>query len=70
MKICEGCPLYSENKKKTGWTTFRPDEHCTDCGCPLVSKSKCLHCECPLKKWLAVTTEEEEDKIKDYIDGR
>lgn len=26
------------------------------CGCPLKKKTKCLSCECPAKKWLAIET--------------
>ena len=28
--------------------------HCKICGCPLKQKSKALHAECPVKKWVAV----------------
>ena len=72
ITICRGCPLFSENKKKTGWTTLRFDEHCTDCGCTSSAKNRCLSCECPLegeeKKWNAVTTQEEYDRIKRLLE--
>lgn len=68
MEICKECPLFSENKKKlTDWTTKRPDEHCTSCGCTLSAKARCLSCECPLKKWLAVVSQEEFEKINSEI---
>ena len=54
-KICDGCEFFSENKKKTGWTTLRPDEHCTDCGCPTTAKLRCLSCNCPKNYWTEVT---------------
>jgi len=46
------------------------DEHCTDCGCPLDAKTKCLSCKCPKDKWLAVATEEEHEEIKSIINGK
>jgi hypothetical protein len=29
-------------------------------------KTRCMSCECPLQKWLAELTEEEENKLKEY----
>jgi len=67
LAICRGCDENSDNKKKTGWTTLRMDEHCTNCGCTLSAKTKCLSCDCPLKKWLAVSTKEEEQILTDTL---
>lgn len=50
--ICLKCEEHSFNKP--GYKSIRPDAHCTDCGCTLLAKTKCLSCECPLKKWGAV----------------
>lgn len=50
LAICEACEEHSSNKE--GYTSFRRDAHCTNCGCTLAAKTKCLTCECPLKKWL------------------
>jgi len=47
MAICNECEHVSTKHK-----TMRPDVHCTECGCTLSAKTKCLTCECPLKKWL------------------
>lgn len=47
--ICTQCEEHSYNKPE--YTTVRPDAHCTNCGCTLAAKTKCLSCECPLKKW-------------------
>ena len=69
MEICRGCPLFSENKKKEGWKTNRPDEHCTDCGCTSSAKNRCLSCQCPQEKWMPVTTQEEYEQIKKETDG-
>jgi len=63
LSICRGCPFHSSNKK--GYQTLRKDEHCTDCGCPLISKTKCLSCSCPQDKWAAELTPEEEQIIHD-----
>lgn len=52
LKICREC---SEHSSKH--FTIRPDEHCTNCTCPLITKTKCLSCECPIKKWLAIPNE-------------
>jgi len=51
ISICESCEHHSSNKKE--YITIRPDAHCTDCGCTLAAKTKCLTCECPLQKWLS-----------------
>ena len=58
--ICNECEFNSRFHK-----TFRPDEHCVECGCTLSAKTKCLSCECPLgsPKWKAVVTEEQEDEM-------
>ena len=50
MDICEACEEHSSNKKD--YKSLRMDAHCTNCGCTLSAKTKCLTCDCPLKKWL------------------
>jgi hypothetical protein len=66
MAVCEDCALISTKHK-----TKRPDVHCTDCGCTLSAKTKCLSCECPLKKWEAVmSSREEEESLKKEIYGK
>ena len=64
MSICDECGFNSKNIKK--YKTLRLDIHCTECGCTLSAKTKCLSCKCPLKnpKWTAVITEEQEDHIQ------
>lgn len=49
MAICTECEEHSYNKPEQAM--LRPDAHCTNCGCTLAAKTKCLSCECPLKKW-------------------
>ena len=51
LAICNKCEEHSSNKKE--YSTLRVDAHCTNCGCTLSAKTKCLTCECPLEKWLA-----------------
>ena len=61
IAICDGCDNHSINHK-----TVRPDAHCVSCGCTLSAKTKCLSCSCPINKWQAVLTSEQEGKYKDY----
>lgn len=49
MSLCEACSFHSKNHK-----SIRPDAHCTDCGCTLSAKTKCLSCACPKNKWSAI----------------
>lgn len=71
MNICRGCPQNSENMKKlNGYKTFRPDFHCTACGCDLHVKTRCLSCECPLGKWKAEVTQEEAQEIEKKMNER
>ena len=59
MSICNECPHHSKNHKGV-----RPDAHCTNCGCTLSAKTKCLSCSCPINKWTAVLTKEQEEDIQ------
>jgi hypothetical protein len=56
LAICNECEHHSKNHK-----SIRMDAHCTECGCTLSAKTKCLTCECPLKKWMAQQMPEEND---------
>lgn len=58
LAICDSCPHHSKFHK-----TIRVDDHCTHCGCTLAAKTKCLSCACPINKWEAVVTEEQEDEM-------
>jgi len=51
LAICNVCEEHSSNKKD--YKSLRIDDHCTECGCMLSAKTKCLTCECPFKKWVA-----------------
>jgi len=66
MSICEECEFIS-----TKHESVRPDVHCTDCGCTLAAKTKCLSCACPLNKWKAVvSSQEEEEQLKKEVHGK
>jgi len=41
---------------------------CNECGCSLQFKTRSLSSECPLGKWQAIATEEEEDKLENLKD--
>tara|TARA_R110000868_G_scaffold176239_1_gene413709 strand:- start:273 stop:554 length:282 start_codon:yes stop_codon:yes gene_type:complete len=58
MDICNNCEYISTKHK-----TFRKDVHCTQCGCTLSAKTKCISCECPLKKWMGLITQDQEEEI-------
>lgn len=58
LAICEECGYHSKYHK-----SIRPDAHCTNCECTLIAKTKCLSCECPVNKWGAVITPEEEETL-------
>jgi hypothetical protein len=61
MDICNNCEHVSTKHK-----TIRIDVHCTNCGCTLAAKTKCLSCSCPLKKWVALITQDQEEEIVNY----
>jgi len=59
----ERCNLCSHHSKFHN-TPLRPDDHCTECGCTLEPKTKCLSCKCPLDlpQWRAVEVKTKEDE--------
>jgi len=65
LKICASCPHHSKNHK-----TIRPDHHCTNCGCTLSAKTRCLSCSCPLDKWVAVISNNDEEIINKAINEK
>lgn len=59
-EICRGCSMNSDHQKKYNkYKTFRPDFHCTVCGCDLHMKTRAMSQHCPLDKWKAEVSEEE-----------
>jgi hypothetical protein len=68
MDICNECRYYSENRKKNeGYKSPRPDVHCTNCGCTLSAKTRCLSCNCPMKYWKALMTDDQYDEIRNEL---
>lgn len=61
IEICKSCEFHSDNR--VGYKSMRMDAHCTDCGCTLSAKTKCLSCSCPKSYWGAVITKEQEKEI-------
>lgn len=64
LDICNKCPEHSSNKKN--YKTIRIDSHCALCGCTLSAKTKSFSSECPLGKWKAVMTEDEQKEIEQH----
>ena len=60
MELCNACP-----SKGTECVVIGTDPCCNECGCSLAFKTRALSTECPLGKWEALMTEEEEDKLDD-----
>jgi hypothetical protein len=55
------CPNYDV----TGASCLAPGSQpcCSNCGCSLKFKTRSLSSECPVKKWPALLTQEEEDDL-------
>lgn len=69
MNICTGCPvfdLYGEGCIVPG-TEPCCNEKLGGCGCSLSIKTRALSSECPLGKWKAEMTEEEEDILNQKL---
>jgi hypothetical protein len=67
LNICDHCEYNSENAKLRGYKTIRPDVYCTDCSCNLKLKTRYLSESCPREKWMAVASDEEDEKIQNLI---
>lgn len=61
--ICKKCPYYDTKGTKCLMPGTQPC--CGHCGCSLKFKTRSLSSECPIGKWKALVTEEEEENI-DY----
>ena len=57
-EVCDACPSKGKKCAVKGTSPC-----CNECGCSLVFKTRSLSSECPLGKWAALVTEEEEDKL-------
>jgi hypothetical protein len=69
MAICSTCQLYTEENSgcTVPGTTPCCDERQGGCGCSLNLKTRSLSSECPLGKWVAELSEEEEDKLNQQL---
>lgn len=61
LAICKSCEFNSTPENISSFSG------CKSCGCPLIPKSKCLSCHCPINKWEAVATDEEDTKIHESL---
>jgi hypothetical protein len=67
IAICVDCEWFSRNRAEKN--PARPDDHCTDCGCNLALKTRCMSCECPLKKWEAIMNKDDWETLKLKLNG-
>lgn len=63
LDICTPCEFNSTKNR------IKLFSRCTQCGCPLIQKSKSLQSSCPINKWSPITSPEEEQAIKSAING-
>ena len=56
--VCDNCPSKGKKCAVKGTSPC-----CNECGCSLAFKTRSLSSECPLGKWKAIISEEEEDKL-------
>jgi hypothetical protein len=69
MQICNNCDLLDEEGEGCMIPGTQPccNEKKGGCGCSLSLKTRALSSECPLGKWKAELTEEEEDKLNQKL---
>lgn len=65
IRVCDGCDYKDIEGSKCAVPGTKPC--CRLCGCSLSLKLRSLASECPDKRWLAVTTEQEEQMIRQQI---
>lgn len=69
MFVCKNCKLYDD--KGEGCTVPGTEPCCNEklggCGCSLAFKTRALSSDCPLGKWKAEMTEEEEDALNQKL---
>jgi len=61
--ICNECPSKGKKCAVKGTAPC-----CNECGCSLGFKTRSLSSECPLGKWEAIATEDEEDALDNLKD--
>jgi hypothetical protein len=69
MQICRKCHLYDTQGVGCMVPGTQPccNEKAGGCGCSLEFKTRSLSSDCPLNKWKAMLSEEEEDKLKEKL---
>ena len=69
MQICINCALYDVQGEGCMVPGTQPccDEKKGGCGCSLGFKTRSLSSDCPLGKWKAELTEEEEDQLNQKL---
>jgi hypothetical protein len=69
MDVCYHCQLYTEADPgcMVMGTTPCCDQRQGGCGCSLKFKTRSLSSECPLGKWKAELTEEEENQLNQKL---
>lgn len=67
--ICKNCKLYDDSGEGCTVPGTQPccDERKGGCGCSLAFKTRALSSDCPLGKWKAEMTEEEEDALNQKL---
>jgi hypothetical protein len=63
MEVCDACDQKGNKCLVTGTAPC-----CNECGCSLTFKTRSLSSDCPLDKWKALMSEEEEDKLDNLKD--
>jgi len=63
--ICNKCPFLDKKGDQCYVKGTQPC--CSLCGCDLSLKTRALSAECDVKKWNAVLSEEEEDKLNESL---
>jgi hypothetical protein len=69
MQICMSCALYDVQGEGCMVPGTQPccDENKGGCGCSLGFKTRSLSSDCPLGKWMAELTKEEENKLNEKL---
>lgn len=62
-RICDVCPSKGDECVVIGTAPC-----CNECGCSLAFKTRSLASECPLGKWEALVSEEEEEQLDNLKD--
>jgi len=67
-EVCVKCPFLDVKGDKCAVIGTQPC--CSQCGCSLKLKTRSLSSACPKEFWSAVTTEQEEDLIRQSINKK